>query len=173
MNWRQVIMPPAIAARPRTAEGYPIPFVNLVDKSTGPDLRVLDGARVLICLQQKRCAICGGLLQREKVFIGGPACVENRLFADPAMHEACARYASLVCPYLATQNYHHASLSQVSKANPSQPLHANPLAPKEGEKRPDRMALYFCTGFTPVLIQQNQQQTPHAHAYPARRIEWF
>lgn len=39
--------------------------------------------------------------------------------------------------------------------------------------KPARNRKCLCTGFSLVIIAQQQRRTPHAKAYPARRLEWF
>jgi hypothetical protein len=63
---------------------------------------VLDDMRVVQCLNGRRCALCGSLMGRHIHFIGGPACVANRLFHDPPMHRDCAVFALSTCPHMAT-----------------------------------------------------------------------
>lgn len=174
-DWKNVPMPPGIAARPRTPEGYPVPYVNFVDSVHGPDLRVLDAKRVQICVERRMCAICGGPLGSMKVFIGGENCVTNRMFADPAMHEECARYAAAVCPYLATQNYHHAKDAAIArKKSAGVMLMTNPLCPGEGSKRPDRMALYFCKQFSFKNVKDSRGRTERVIvASPPIKVEYF
>jgi hypothetical protein len=163
-----VPMPPRIAARPRTDKGIPVPYVNHVYADGVPDLRVLSAERVNECVDKKLCGICGQALGSEVVFVGGEVSCQNRYFADPAMHEECARYATKVCPYLACQNYHHSK--SVKSDEKCTLLVANPLAPPAGSKRPEKMGLYFTTGFKWVIHSGGVKLIK---AYTASRIEWF
>jgi hypothetical protein len=79
--------------------GLPVPFTAMVVDGV-PDFRVVDPAKVVGCVQEKICAICGVRLGEFCSFIGGPLCKENHLFADPAMHEHCAEYAAKICPFV-------------------------------------------------------------------------
>lgn len=106
-NWRAVALPEAIAALPKTAQGYPIPFTAYRDPETGaPDFRVLDVEKQLYCASARRCGICGRPLDYWAAALGGILVQENRVISDPFMHEACAEYSAQVCPYLARENAH-------------------------------------------------------------------
>lgn len=79
--------------------GYPVPFTQMwIDGK--PDFRVIDAVRVEQCVREKLCAICGRPLGEFAYFIGGPRSKENHVFADPAMHERCADFASRTCPFV-------------------------------------------------------------------------
>ena len=60
----------------------------------------MDADRVQQCVRGKLCAICGRRLGEFAYFIGGPRTRENHIFADPAMHERCAEFASRTCPFV-------------------------------------------------------------------------
>ncbi|MGE3272802.1 MAG: hypothetical protein AB7P40_28960 [Chloroflexota bacterium] len=93
-------MPEAIRTLPRDEWGLPIPFAQLrVDGR--PDFRSLDQALVKQCVESRLCGLCGRVLDYWIAFIGGPACRQNRLFKDPAMHPDCAAYAARACPFIA------------------------------------------------------------------------
>lgn len=169
-DWRSVPLPARMAARPKTEEGYPVPFVNYVYPNGVADLRVLSQERVNQCVDQKLCGICGQSLSPEVVFVGGEVSCLNKHFADPAMHEDCARYAVQVCPYLACQNYHHTKNVAPLHDQPGTVFVENPLAPPKGDKRPDRMGIYFTTGFKWVLQKGGVRLIK---AYTPMRIEWF
>lgn len=163
-------MPERIARRPREARGYPVPFVNHVYANGTPDLRILDQRKVNRCVEERRCAICGEKLDETVVFVGGPACLDNRFFADPAMHADCADYATKVCPFLACQNFHHSRITEPKFRDPGTIVIENPLAPPAGDKRPDRMMKYHTTGFKWHIARGG---TRLIRAYAPIRIEWF
>lgn len=94
-------VPDRMNSRPVDARGFPIPFGQYVDPKTGvPDFRVMDHDIVLRCLRNRWCALCGNPLGSHIHFIGGPACVKNGYFFDPAMHKECAEFAMQACPHL-------------------------------------------------------------------------
>lgn len=96
--------------------GMPIPFVQVIDASGKPDFRVTDVEKVVACLKENLCAICGNKLREIVWFTGGPLCVKNRLFSDPAMHEECARFCMKICPFLsgAQRNYANVEVRPVN-----------------------------------------------------------
>jgi hypothetical protein len=78
---------------------YPVPFVQMwIDGK--PDFRVIDPVKVVECMEQKLCAICGVKLGEFCWFIGGESCKHNKLFLDAPMHEQCAVFASKTCPFV-------------------------------------------------------------------------
>jgi hypothetical protein len=90
-----VPMPEAIAKLPRTANGYPQPFMTMDD-----DIRVISPLKQIRCAVDNLCGICGQKLGYWKAFVGGPVSITNRFSVDPPFHEECARYALQVCPYI-------------------------------------------------------------------------
>jgi hypothetical protein len=81
------------------SSGFPVPyFVKWIDGK--PDFRVMDHAKVVECVDKRLCGICGKRLGEFGFFIGGPVSKETMLFADPAMHESCAKFGILICPFL-------------------------------------------------------------------------
>lgn len=92
-------LPAHMRQLPIDRRGYPIPwFVKWIDGV--PDFRVLDEAKVLRCLHEKRCQICGGALGRFKAFVGGPLMIQQRVSLEPPMHRDCAEFAIKTCPYM-------------------------------------------------------------------------
>ena len=93
--------------------GYPVfyaiqPYREVEDGDT-VDFRVLNVEHHLTCARERRCAICARRVGSLLHWIGGPMCVQNRVFGDGFMHEECARYALAVCPHLTipTKGYSH------------------------------------------------------------------
>jgi hypothetical protein len=95
--------------------GMPVPFTFAWHEGV-PDFKVLDLAKVAVCLQNHLCGTCGRKLGVYCYFIGGPASRQNRLFTDPPMHRACAQFSTQVCPFL------NGSVQQHSSATPSMPV---------------------------------------------------
>ena len=65
-----------------------------------PDFKITDPQKVRECLDGRLCGLCGTVMGKKVVFIGGDLSLTNGLFTDPPMHEVCARYAYAVCPFL-------------------------------------------------------------------------
>ena len=70
--------------------------------------KINDDRKVMICVIEKRCSICGTELKDDTWFIGGPASVFHKrgAIADLPVHKACGEYALQVCPYMAYARYH-------------------------------------------------------------------
>jgi hypothetical protein len=83
-----------------SAAGLPIPFSALIDEDGKPDFRINDIAKVTKCMVYRLCGVCGLPLEEFIWFTGGPLCEASHFFADPPMHEECARYALKACPFL-------------------------------------------------------------------------
>jgi len=163
-DWRTATMPPAVRNRPRDHRGYPVFFVveprGGVPGDGRVDFRVLQLDRYTACAREHRCGVCGKSLHRLMWFIGGPMCVQNRVFGDAPMHEACARYALLVCPHLRNPAHHY------SKA---------PAPGTEGDpnvilRKPERIVLYACVDYT---LTPTQEGKPVLIVAPARVVEWY
>lgn len=97
-----VEIPVSLDRRPRAANGYVVPYVQLILPSGQPDFRVHDFRKVTQVVAERRCALCGDPMKGRVWFAGGPRCLEHRTFVDPPAHRACLRYAFLVCPFLAS-----------------------------------------------------------------------
>src|SRR5262245_25896905 len=91
----------------RDRRGFPIFATVYCDAAGRPHFTVSDEAKRQWVIRNDRCALCGDKLLRGRWLIGGPlsAFHERGTFTDPPMHDDCAHYALLVCPYLATPNY--------------------------------------------------------------------
>ena len=113
-DWQSVPMPPSIAERPKDARGFPITFVTLIQSDGRPDFTSIDGEKILRCMNEALCGLCGqgwpsssnspeGSRRSDDhliAFIGGPLSCANQNFLDPPMHVECARYAMQVCPHI-------------------------------------------------------------------------
>lgn len=98
---------------PTEERGYPIPFVTMIDTTTGkPDFRVLDLRRQILCIRHRQCAMCGEVLGKFIAFIGGPLCGVNRVFVDPGMHRECAEFAAKVCPFISREDAQYRDISE-------------------------------------------------------------
>lgn len=134
---REVQIPRQLRNRPRDSRGYVIPWLVVIDANGIPDFRVSDEQRRRLCLTTRLCGLCGSTIQGEYVFIGGDKCVESLLYFDPPMHEACARYARRVCPFLAYSGKEY-NLKPTSESEDAV-IKEMPLTPK-----PQRFVMVFC-----------------------------
>lgn len=85
-----------------------IPY--MVNESRDPiDFKQLDRSRVQLCVTMRRCGICGTPIKsNQRYAFLGPA-RELLCFADPWMHEDCARYTIKACPFASGRNRHYRS----------------------------------------------------------------
>lgn len=104
---RQAPLPKRMRALQKDSRGYPTPFIILRDSTGKPCFTINDSLRVVRCLVEKRCPICGYRLDKTIWFVGGPmsALHPNGAYLDTGMHYECMEYALQVCPYLASPNY--------------------------------------------------------------------
>lgn len=94
---------PRIAKLPVDERGYPIPFfVGYVGGK--PEFRMADRNKLIACILQKLCWVCGQRLKAPSVFIIGPMCMFNRISAEPPVHEECALWSVKGCPFMAKPN---------------------------------------------------------------------
>lgn len=137
-GWKDVPMPPRIAALPRDKRGFPVPWVSEwstpedetgerswherwvpkydaalaycthVDGQGEPDLGNLCAVRQIIGMDERRCDVCGGRVNRTAWFMGakmltpGEGNVLNG-FRETPMHLECVLYAGQVCPGMVTK----------------------------------------------------------------------
>lgn len=79
--------------------GYPVPyFVAWIDGK--PDFRVIDSDKLVRCIEEDRCWLCGGRLTRHRAYVIGPMCAINRVSSEPASHKECAIFGATACPFL-------------------------------------------------------------------------
>lgn len=98
-------MPFYLSRLPRDRRGWPITYTSLKLPDGTIDFTTTDPLRWMECAQGRSCGLCGIVLKRLVWFIGGPKCFKYRVFFDLPMHEECARYAMIVCPYLSMPKY--------------------------------------------------------------------
>lgn len=93
-------MPLALAKRPRTEKGYPVPW--FVPWHEGQwDFRFIRTGTIEEAIQRNICWTCGEPLERPCCFVVGPMCAVNRTSAEPPSHVWCGVYAAKACPFLA------------------------------------------------------------------------
>jgi hypothetical protein len=174
-NWQDVEMPPSLAARPRDPRGFPITFVTLIDHKGKPDFTTIDARKIIACIQQSRCGMCGeawpsmsnspeGARRSDDhlmAFIGGPLSCQNRNFLDPPMHVECAEYAMKVCPHITTPT---ARYKKQVLGGPDQ----REVFDEVAAERPEKFGLYVTDGCR-VIDYQGQ---PVFIANPPSRLEW-
>jgi hypothetical protein len=132
---------------------YPVPYIQIwIDGK--PDFRVTDIERVVECVENRLCGICGKGLLDYVWFIGGEKTVEYRLFTDPPMHQICAEYVAVTCPYV------NGERRVYSEREVKCPHHQSPLVDKEAKKmlllRAERDATHFVDVNGETLIRAGE-----------------
>jgi hypothetical protein len=103
----------------RDPRGYPIPAGVLIDKAGVPHFAINEETTRMRQITQDRCGICDGTLVDTRWFVGGArgAFHDAGAYLDPPMHDECAHYALLACPFLAARSYsRHLGDKQAHKA---------------------------------------------------------
>ena len=112
---------PQFLSHLKTFGDYPVPFVQM-GYDGKPDFRVLDPDKVSECVEQKLCAICGVTLGEFCWFIGNDKAKMERLFHDPPMHEQCADFVAITCPFVSGKRneYSQRPLNEDTFTSPGQ-----------------------------------------------------
>lgn len=101
-------IPFPLSRNDRDRRGLPIPVIIYRDKDGTPHFTVDDTRMVNHVLANRLCGLCGGKLKLGQMWLiaGGDSWRrEDELFTAPPAHEACARYAIQVCPFMAASSY--------------------------------------------------------------------
>lgn len=156
-------MPKRLQALPRDKRGYPITF-TVYETSAGVfDFTTTDPAKWMLAVQRRLCGMCGkGLGNRKIWFIGGPLSIHNRVFYDHPMHEDCARYAMVTCPYISMPKYMGA------KSRPTPEDIRVPIVSSNSTK-PDRFGLASCVDYEMIVFQGDSLLM----ATPWIDLEWW
>lgn len=94
--------PERIRILPLDKRGFPIPFfIDYVDGE--PEFRAADGRKLVRCVRENLCWVCGQKLGKFKAFVIGPMCALNRTSAEPPSHRDCAIWSAENCPFLTQQ----------------------------------------------------------------------
>lgn len=97
-------IPRRLRTRPRF-QGRPIPANTMIVDGV-PDFAAID-ARIAIRLSHDgRCSLCGQRIRGEIAFIASERVMGGspRVFRDGPMHEECARYAFVSCPFVSGEH---------------------------------------------------------------------
>ena len=135
-------------------KGYYLPYTTLIDDNGIPNFQAVDQAKIMECVSQKRCGVCGLSFLQEKwiAFIGGDKCAENLAFIDPGMHPECAYYAAETCPYLANKEGGYSKNPNLKGPEGSTIILLDAMDKSDG--RPDKMMIFFTKGYS-VQMQGN------------------
>ena len=157
---------------PDRLKGFPIYQGNLVHYTVFvgadgvPDFKLIHEAHRLECMREHLCNLCGQGLEEVIAFVGGDKCEQSRLFADGPMHDECARYAILVCPFLNNPGHGHAK----EGLERSKKKHKDALVMENQAVAPGRprMALFHTTGYSVVRYMG----ALYYHAEPFTKVDY-
>ncbi len=86
---------------PRDPKHHQAPIPFFVEYINGePDFRCMSGAKLIRCLKEKLCWVCGQRLGVHVTFPLGCMCAITRTNAEPPSHYECARWSVQHCPFL-------------------------------------------------------------------------
>lgn len=155
-------IPSRLEKRPRDQRGLPIPYsVKMIDGV--PDFRVTEPRRWRICIDHRKCQLCGLHVKHSLWFVGGPACAQHRLFQDPGMHRKCAEFALRVCPFLSMRS----GYSDLEKRPP--PAGMAQIPGTENMEKPDR----FMLGAAAACVVVPVDGVPFIRASPWLALHWW
>ncbi len=169
MNHLEIVrttpLPPMMRGMKRDERGYPIPFFASISKTGVADFRVMSVAHRAAAIEQSLCGICGKWLAGEKCILGGPGILEYRTSFDIPMHEECARYALIVCPFLAMPSFGYKDFVEGENGVYSAIPGSSP------PPKPERMGLFFSRVYR--MIRNPQTHVLYFEFAPWSRIEWL
>lgn len=151
------IDPAELAAMPAALTGLPwhprlhvpVPVMNVHTDDTRPypfvDFLGVDPQVAVRCLRERLCGVCGTRIGEELALLGTVESLTLGLFADPHMHEDCARHALRWCPHLRLR--HHRRAPQ-HRRHPDTP----DFDEFDTTTRPDRWALVITETVTLTLL---------------------
>jgi hypothetical protein len=166
-NWRDEPKPPRVARMPCDHRGFPVLYTvrprDFVD-GTECDFRIINLTNYERCYTETLCGVCGEKVHGQLWFLGGPMCVQNRIFGDPAMHEECARYAMRVCPFLTKRDFgYHDRAGDEEKG----------LGRDDNliKTKPERLVLYATADYLPIRPRGSGKLL--CTVKHARFVEWY
>lgn len=167
-----VAVPVRLARRPRDPRGFIIPFFvawmsngKLVTEPDGePDFRVVDHHRMVECVKQRKCWLCGEKLGVHLAFVLGPMCTINKVISEPPSHRECAEYALKVCPFLTRPR-----MRRNEKDLPTDHVEA---AGRPFERNPGISAMWITRSYRPFKAHGGNQGVLF-NVGPAEQVQWW
>lgn len=141
-----VPIPPHLEDAPKDARGWPITFTSILMPDGRYDFTTTDPYKWKKVVNDGLCASCGKPLDRDIYFIGGPKTMRYHLFFDAGMHEDCARYSLMVCPYLSMPKYFEAKKRLVPELMRKELVSAD-------KRKPEVFGLAMTHAYRPVIFQ--------------------
>lgn len=175
------LMPPArMRWLKKDPRGFPIPCNVFIDSDGRPHFTVTDAAKALQLFADKKCQICGTMLQgandRFLWFVGGPKAAfhAHGAYFDGPMHHACATYALQVCPWLSAPRYTKRIDDATVNPDKLDDVAITDIAGLSGgevQEDPERPALYVLTATTDAMV--HPEHRIHIAKRPWERIEYW
>lgn len=106
-HFKEVLVPKLIQENcDKTERGLYVPFIVLKEGDVH-HFKINDEEKVMQCIVEKKCSVCGTQLNDDIWFIGGPASVFHKrgAIADLPVHKECGVYSLEACPYMAFARY--------------------------------------------------------------------
>lgn len=173
-------IPPRMRWLKKDHRGFPIPCNVLIDSDGRPHFTVTDAHKALQLFAERKCQICGTMLQhaadRFIWFVGGPKAAfhAHGAYFDGPMHHACATYALQVCPWLAAPVYSKRiddATVDPSKVEGMLITDTTQLSDGEIADDPERPKLYVLTATTEAMV--HPEHRIHIAKRPWSRIEYW
>lgn len=97
----KIEMPDRLKRRPQW-RGMAVPFTTLISLVDNvPNFKVTDRGAWDLCIDEKLCALCGERNEYWVWYIGSAHHLAKEVVFDLGMHQECALYAAVTCPYIA------------------------------------------------------------------------
>lgn len=147
--------PLALLHRP-TIGGLVVPWITVQMPDGRYRFGAIDAHRLMACLHDQRCQICGQPTHSPFVFAMRDVDIARLIAPEPPMHAECATYSATACPMLAGGMAHYRNSQADNPAASGDPDNARAGHPAH------RWYLLWAKAYQPVIDRRTQQ--------PAARI---
>ncbi|MEU8376109.1 hypothetical protein AB0C22_23715 [Micromonospora sp. NPDC048894] len=147
--------PLALLHRP-TIGGLVVPWITVQMPDGRYRFGAIDAHRLMACLHDQRCQICGQPTHSPFVFAMRDVDIARLIAPEPPMHPECATYSATACPMLAGGMAHYRNSQADNPAASGDPDSARARHPAH------RWHLVWAKAYQPVIDRRTQQ--------PAARI---
>ena len=127
----------------------------------------MDPHKLIRCIKEKLCWVCGKQLYSELVFVIGPMCAINRVNSEPPTHRECALYSARNCPFL--------SRPHMVRRTDGLPEELN-SAGIAIERNPGAMCLWFCRRYKVIQVRADDRGTKPGLLFELgspQRVQWY
>lgn len=84
-----------------------VPFITLRHRNGKAALGLVDGDRLEQCLRQRRCGVCGQVMESRMVFLMRPFDLARKCSVEPGLCPPCAAYTQVACPMVSGHMAHY------------------------------------------------------------------